>query len=100
MGAAAVDDITVEYEDNGVLLVKQEGKEIITRGTWCTIAFLYRDWDAKTNAYGPQMITLRKYRKQAGTYRQESKFNLGSLAQAASVSDVLKRWSEAADAPE
>jgi len=97
MWAEDIDDITVEYEDNGVQLVKQEAKEVITRGTWSTIAFLYRDWDTKTNAFGPPKITLRKYRKQKGTYRQESKFNMGSLAQAADISVVLKRWADTAE---
>ena len=89
-----IDEITVEYEENGVLLVKQEAKEVITRGTWTTIAFLYREWDAKTNAFGPPKITLRKYRKLQGTYRQESKFNISNFEQASSIADVLKGWAD------
>jgi len=87
-----VEDIQVEYEQDGVLLIKQEDKAIITRGTWATIAFLYREWDARENAYGPLKVTLRKYRKQKGAYRQESKFNIGSLEQAAAVAEVLAGW--------
>ncbi|NOZ02793.1 MAG: hypothetical protein GXP54_13025 [Deltaproteobacteria bacterium] len=89
-----VDDITVEYEQDGVLLVKQEDKRIISRGTWSTIVFLYRDWNRKTDDYGPLKMTLRKYRKLKGTYRQESKFNIGSADQARAIAEVLKEWSD------
>ncbi len=89
-----VDDITVEYEQDGVLLIKQEDKRIVSRGTWSTIVFLYRDWNRKSEEFGPIKFTLRKYRKQRGTYRQESKFNIGSTEQAKSIADILKEWAE------
>ncbi len=88
-----IEDIGIEYEQDGILVIKQEDKAIITRGTWATIVFLYREWDARANAYGPPKVTLRKYRKQRGAYRQEAKFNIGSLDQAAAVAEVLARWS-------
>lgn len=90
-----VEDIGIEYEQDGILVIKQVDKAVITRGTWATIAFLYREWDARANDYGPVKVTLRKYRKQRGAYRQESKFNLGSLEQAAAVAEVLARWAKA-----
>jgi hypothetical protein len=92
MWAEDIDEISVEYEEDGVQRVKQEDKVIVARGGWPVIVFLYREWDEATQAFGPAKITLRKYRKQHGTYRQESKFNIGNLTQAAAISEVLSRW--------
>jgi len=94
MWAEDIDDITVEYEEDGVLVVKQEAKEIIARGTWPVLAFRYREWNAAANDYGPAKFTLRKFRKQNGTYRMESKFNIGSPVQAQAISVVLARWAD------
>lgn len=94
MWAEDIDDITVEYEEDGILVIQQEAKEVIARGTWPVLAFRYREWNATANAYGPAKFTLRKFRKQQGTYRMESKFNIGSPVQALAISEVLKRWVE------
>jgi len=88
-----VDDITVEFEQDGVLVVKEEDKRIVTKGTWATIAFLYRDYKRKEDDYGPLKMSLRKYRKQGGTYRQQAKFNIGSVKQAKAIAEVLVEWS-------
>ena len=90
-----VEDISIDFEENGILLVKQEAKVVITKGTWSVIAFLYREWDAATESYGPAKATLRKFSKQRGTYRQESKFNIGSLSQARAIAQVLEQWAAA-----
>jgi hypothetical protein len=87
-----IDEISVEYEDNGEILVKQEAKAIISRGAWPLLAFLYRDRDPKTGEFGPLKVTVRKFRKQHGTYRLESKVNLGSLDVARDVAGVLAGW--------
>ena len=47
-----LEDISVEYEENGVLLVKQEAVEIISRGGWPVLLFSYREMDQKTGDYG------------------------------------------------
>ena len=92
-----IDEISVEYEEDGVLLVKQEAKVVIARGAWPVIAFLFRERDAATGAYGPPKVTLRKFRKQQGTYRLESKFNIGNLVQAAAIAETLAGWSGSPD---
>ena len=41
--AESIDDITIRYEDdNGNLVVKELKKEVLTRGSWTTIMFLYQ----------------------------------------------------------
>lgn len=92
MWAEDIDDISVEYEEDGVLVVKQEDRRVISKGTWPVVAFRYREWDAGSKSYGPPKVTLRKFRKQHGSYRMESKFNIGQAAQAAAIADVLREW--------
>ena len=47
-----VDDLTVDYEDNGVLTVKELDKKVLTKGAWSTIMFKFQQWDDKKEAYG------------------------------------------------
>lgn len=95
-----IDDVSVEYEEDGVLKVRQEDRVVVTRGAWPVVLFLYREYDAATGGYGPPKVTLRKFRKQRGTYRIESRFNIGSLAQAAAIASVLDRWAAAGSGTE
>lgn len=90
--AETVDELTINYEDNGELLVKQRDKEILTKGAWTTIMYLYQDLDRKTKEYGPQKISIRRYKKVNGEYRQQSKFNIGSEKQAKQIVETIGKW--------
>ncbi len=87
-----IDELTVAFEDGGVEVVKELDKEILSKGSWTTIAFLYQDFDGKTGDYGKPKITLRRYRKMRGQYRQQSKFNISSIKQATKIREVLDKW--------
>jgi len=89
-----IDEVSVEYEEDGVLRIRQEDKVVITRGAWPVVLFLYRERDAETGEYGQLKVSLRKFRKQRGAYRIESRFNIGSLAQAAAIAGALASWAE------
>ncbi|MFT7625355.1 MAG: hypothetical protein ACI9WU_004546 [Myxococcota bacterium] len=91
---AEVDELTVAFEDNGQEVVKELDKEILSKGSWTTIAFLYQDWDNKVDGFGKHKMTLRRYQKQQGNYRQKSKFNISSIKQARKIHEVLTRWLE------
>ena len=95
---ASVDDLTVEYEDNGVITVKQLDKVILSKGAWVTIIFKYQDWNAKEQAYGPVKFTIRRYQKRNDEYWQKSKFNISSIDQANKIIDALNTWIAAEDA--
>jgi len=90
--AAKVEDITINYEEDGVQLVKEQDKEILSKGAWTTIVFRYQQWDAKKEAYGPDQYSIRRYRKVNGEYMPQSKFNISSPDQARKVVEVLTRW--------
>ncbi len=84
--AETVDEITINYEEDGKLLVKELKKEILTKGAWTTIMFFYQDMDRKTGDYTDPKISIRRYKKVSGIYRQQSKFNIGSAKQAKQIS--------------
>ena len=69
------DEITIEYEESGQILIKELDKVILSKGAWTTILFRYQELDAET-----------------GEYRQKSKFNISSAEQARKIVDALSGW--------
>ncbi len=90
--ASDISEITVNYEEDGVLVVKELEKEILSKGTWTTIMFKYQQWDKNKNDYGPVLFTIRRYQKRNDEYWQRSKFNISSKEQAQKIIDVLLKW--------
>lgn len=93
-----IDDLTVYYEDNGQVLVNELDKVVLSRGAWTTILFRYQLWQPEKDSFGPEMYTIRRYRKIRGEYRQQSKFNISSVAQARKIVDALNGWLADAEA--
>jgi hypothetical protein len=91
-----INELSVNFESEGILVVKELDKEILSRGAWATILFKYQDWDPKKNAYGQEKYTIRRYRKVDGAFRQQSKFNISSPDQAEKIIAALQRWIDAA----
>lgn len=90
--STTVEDITINYEEDGVLVVKETGKEILTKGAWTTILFRYQNWDKAKGEYSKDMFTIRRYQKRQGEYIPKSKFNISSREQAQSIVAVLQTW--------
>ncbi len=90
--ATDVEDLTVDYEEDGKLVSKQLDKIVLTKGAWSTIIYRYQDWDRKKEQYGPDKYSIRRYQKRNGEYRQKSKFNISSADQARKVMDALQTW--------
>ena len=86
------EEFTVNYEQDGVLKVKEEKKEVLSKGAWATVLYSYRNWNAKEEEYGPLKATIRRYRRMQGVYRQQSKFNISSARQALQLSKLLEEW--------
>ena len=81
------DEITIEYEESGQILIKELDKVILSKGAWTTILFRYQELDAETGEYGPDKYAIRRYQKSGGEYRQKSKFNISSAEQARKIVD-------------
>lgn len=90
--ASDVNDITIKFEENNIVKVKELDKVILTKGAWATIMFKYQQWDAKNDKYGDDCYTIRRYQKRSGNYMQKSKFNISSKDQANKIIDVLQNW--------
>ncbi len=89
---ADIDEITVNYEEEGELVIKQIDKRILSRGAWATVIFRYQQWERAKNGYGPDRYTIRRYRKMNDEYRQQAKFNISSRDQAAKIVEALQEW--------
>ena len=76
--AENIDDIHIEYVEDDVVIIKENEKHVLSRGSWTTIMFLYQELDKKTEDFGPEKVSIRRYQKRNGVYRQQSKFNISS----------------------
>jgi hypothetical protein len=90
--AERIEDLTVSYTEDGIDTTKEIDKVVLSKGSWTTILFRYRDWDRVKEEYGPDKYTIRRYQKRGGEYRQQSKFNISSRAQAQALVDALQGW--------
>ncbi len=90
--AENIDDLTIDYEEDGILIVKELDKAVLTKGSWSTVVYRYQEWDRKKEEYSKEKYTIRRYRKMSGSYRQQNKFNISSAAQAQKLIDILGNW--------
>jgi hypothetical protein len=90
--ASDVQELTINYTEDDILLVKELDKEVLTKGAWSTVMYRYQDWDRQKEAYGPEKYTIRRYRKINNEYRQQSKFNISNRKQARQIIDALSKW--------
>lgn len=88
----AIDQITVNWEEDGALRVKELKRHVLSKGAWATIMFLYQEYDKKTNDFRPPKITIRRYRKRNDQYIYQSKFNISSEAQGKEIARVIEEW--------
>lgn len=89
---AEIDEITINYDEDGTLIVKELDKEILSRGAWTTILFRYQDFSRSKKEYGLDKFTIRRYQKRDGKYLPKSKFNISSAKQAEKIIEALNRW--------
>lgn len=86
------EDLTVAYSEGGIETVKELDKVILSKGAWTTILFRYCDWDRVKESWGPEKYSIRRYQKRGGEFRQQSKFNISSRAQAQAIVSALQGW--------
>ncbi len=90
--AETVEEITISYSEDGIELVKELDKEVLSKGAWTTIIFKYQDWDRSKQEYSPERFSIRRYQKRNGQYMPKSKFNISSAAQAEKLISILTKW--------
>ena len=90
--ADPLDEVSVNYEEDGVLLSKELERSVLSKGAWATVMFLYQDLNRQTGDYGPKKVSIRRYQKRDNVYQPRSKFNISSLTQAQKIVDALQGW--------
>ena len=91
---AEIDDLTINYEEDDILVCKELDKVILTKGAWTTILFRYQNWDKKEQTYKPECYSIRRYQKSQGKYMQRSKFNISNKEQAKKIITILTDWTK------
>lgn len=92
--AETVEELTVQYEEDDLVTVKELDKIVLTKGAWSTIIYKYQDWNRSKEEYGPDKYTIRRYQKRNGEYMPKSKFNISSRDQAKSIIAALQKWTD------
>ena len=87
-----LNELTINYEEDGLLLVKELDKEVLSKGAWTTILYRYQNWNKGKDEYSKDMYTIRRYQKREGEYLPKSKFNISSPEQAQKIITVLQQW--------
>ena len=90
--AETVDELTIEYLEDGKMTVKQLDKVVLTKGAWATLMYKYQDLDRKKDEFGPVKYSIRRYQKRNGQYQPKSKFNISSKDQATKIIAALENW--------
>ncbi len=90
--ASDVSELTINYEEDGKLVVKELDKNVLTKGAWSTIIYRYQDWNRSKEEYGPDKYSIRRYQKRNGQYQPKSKFNISSADQARKIIAALEGW--------
>ena len=88
----ALDILTVNWEEEGELKVKELKKHVLSKGAWCTLMFLYQEMDPKTKEYREPKISIRRYKKRGDVYLPQSKFNISSEAQGKEIARMIHEW--------
>ena len=92
--SSTIEELSVAYEEEGIEVVKELDKAVLTKGTWATLVFRYQQWEPAKEAYSEDKYTIRRYRKMKGEYRAQSKFNISGREQALKLIEILQEWTK------
>jgi len=90
--AETADEISINYSEGDIQVVKELDKKLLTKGAWATVLFKYQDWNRSKGEYGPVKFSIRRYQKRNGQYMPKSKFNISSVDQAQKIVATLNDW--------
>ncbi|ACY19235.1 hypothetical protein [Haliangium ochraceum] len=90
--AESIEELTYDYEEDGRLVRRELKREVLSKGAWSTIMFLYEELDRKTDEWRAPKVAIVRYKKWQGTYRKQSNFNISSEKQARQIITALEGW--------
>jgi hypothetical protein len=88
----SLDELTYDYEDEGVLVRKQIDRAVLTKGSWATVMFLFQELDRAKGTFRPPKMAIVRFKKSKGSYRKQSSFNISSEKQARQIAAVFEEW--------
>ena len=87
-----IEELTIEWYDNGELVVEELDKFILSKGgAWTTVVYLYRE-RGRDGEFGDKKVRLVKYQKRNGKYNVHSKFNITNEKQVKNLVAKLNEW--------
>lgn len=90
--AEKIEDLTISYSEGETELTKELKKEVLTKGAWSTVMYMFQDRRTENDEFSVPKFTIRRYQKSGGEYKQKSKFNISNVEQAKKVIATLQKW--------
>jgi len=90
--AETLEELTYNYEDEGVLVRKELDKIVLTKGSWSTVMFLYQELDKANGKFRAPKIAIVRFKKWKGQYRKQSSFNVSNEKQARQITEIFEQW--------
>ncbi|MES9906209.1 MAG: hypothetical protein ABW168_26455, partial [Sedimenticola sp.] len=90
--ATTVDELTINYSEDGTDVVKELDKVVLTKGAWSTVMYRYQEWNRSKEEYSADKYSIRRYQKRNGEFMPKSKFNISSAKQAKAIIEALQEW--------
>src|SRR5262252_5307187 len=82
----------IDFEEDGRLVKRGVKKELLSKGAWVTVMYLFQDLNRKSGEFGPPKISIARYKKSNKIYQFQKEFTLSSAAQVKQVVEVLQKW--------
>ena len=90
--AETLEELSYNYEDEGKLVRKEVKRQILSKGAWATVMFLYQELDRQKEAWRDPKIAIVRFKKSGGQYRKQSSFNISSERQARQIVEIIEKW--------
>jgi hypothetical protein len=90
--AETLDELTYDYEEDGLLVRKQLDRVVLSQGGWPTMMFLFQELDRNSGTFRAPKMAIVRFKKSRGTYRKQSSFNISNETQARQISAVFESW--------
>ena len=91
--ATTLEELSYDFhDDDGTLVRKEIEKQVLSKGAWSTVMFLFQELDRKSGAFRAPKVGIVRFKKAGGAYRKQSSFHISSEKQGRQIMDVLERW--------
>ncbi len=91
--ASDYDELTIQYEEDGQVVVEELDKVFLQKGTWTTVLYRFRQINPRTGEWGPPKAAIRRYQKTRGYFRKADSVNI-SAKSAPILVEKIKEWFE------